>query len=289
MNHSKVNTLKLSGPDYPALLKNIPDAPHQLFYQGAPPQKWLESPKVAVVGSRKISSYGKIVTDDITSQLARAGMTIISGLAYGVDAAAHTAALDTGGITVAVLPTSLDKIYPAAHHNLAKRILERGGTLITEYPAGSDALLVNFLARNRIVSGLSDAVLITEAAANSGTLHTANFALNQGKTVMAIPGNITSPTSVGCNNLIKNGAVPVTAVDDIFFALNLKPISSAPKVFRGSPDEEMIFNLIAQGAKSQEELALESSLTSAALNTALTTLEISGHVRNIGNGRWITS
>lgn len=289
MKPDKVNILKLSGPGFPELLGQIPDPPKQLFYRGQPPQEWLVKPRVAIVGSRKISHYGKAVTDDITTALARLGIVIISGLAYGVDAAAHTAALEAGGQTVAVLPTSLDRVYPAGHHGLAKKIVEQGGCLLTEYPAGSTALRVNFLARNRIVSGLADVVLITEAAINSGTMHTANFALEQGKTVMAVPGNITSPTSAGCNNLIKSGALPVTSVEDILFALNITPEKVSRPVLRGTPDEELIFKLIADGVRSQEELAIVSRLSSASISTTLTALEISGHIRPQGNGRWIAA
>lgn len=287
MNPINVNTLKFNDPGYPHPLKNIPNSPKQLFYQGTPPEQWLKLPKIAVVGSRKISHYGRQVTQDLTGGLARCGIVIISGLAYGVDATAHLATLDAGGITVAVLPTSLDKIYPAAHSNLAKRILDQGGTLITEYPLGSRAILVNFLARNRIVSGLSDGILITEASIKSGTMHTANFALGQGKTVMAVPGNITSLTSTGCNNLIKHGATPVTGPEDVFFALNLTPIKKKQIVFRGRPEEEQLFKLIAAGTRSQEELVLATKLDSSSVNSALTSLEISGHVRNIGNGQWV--
>lgn len=270
-------------------LLNIPQPPDFLFYVGTPPEQWTDKPKVAIVGSRKVSSYGRSVTEQLAGELSRAGVVIISGLAYGVDAVAHSAALEAGGLTVAVLPTGLDQVYPAGHHNLAKAILSSGGTLLSEYKAGSEVFRLNFIARNRIVSGLSDILLITEAAVNSGTLHTARFALEQGKTVMVVPGNITSPTSVGCNNLIKSGAVPVTSASDIFFALNIAPETARNNTFRGAPEEELIFKLISEGMSSQEELALASKLSSAAVYSSLTALEISGYIRPQGNGRWINS
>ncbi|MEX1995248.1 MAG: DNA-processing protein DprA [Candidatus Saccharimonadales bacterium] len=283
-----VNSLKHDDSDYPQILKNIPDAPKQLFWTGSPMSEWLDCPKVAIVGSRKASAYGRQVTTEITGQLARTGVIIISGLAYGIDSIAHQVALEAGGRTVAVLPTGLDKIYPAAHQNLARQITDSGGTLISEYAPGSEVFKLNFIARNRIVSGLSDALLITAAAINSGSLHTAQFALAQGKTVMAVPGNITSPGSVGCNNLIKSGAVPVTDVDDVFFTLNIKSTDKIrPKPFRGSGDEEKVLQLIRQGLSAQEDLAQAAGLTGPVVASALTMLEISGYIRPAGGGQWL--
>lgn len=286
----KVNTLKLSDHDYPQILKNIPDAPNQLFWMGSPISDWLSSPKVAVVGSRKASAYGRQVTADLTDRLARAGVIIISGLAYGIDSVAHQTAIAAGGRTVAVLPTGLDKIYPAAHQNLARQITDTGGTLISEYLPGSIPYKNNFTDRNRIVSGLSDGLLITEAAGRSGTLNTTRYALEQGRTVMVVPGNITSPNSEGTNNLIKSGALPVTNADDIFFALNIQP-SAKPqsKPFRGTADEEKILQLIRQGISAQEDLALAADLPGAAVTGALTILEISGYIRPAGSGHWLAA
>jgi DNA processing protein len=284
----KVNSLKQDHPGYPQILKNIHDAPKELFWVGGPLSQWLSTPKLAVVGSRKVSAYGKELTSKLTDELASAGVTIISGLAYGIDAIAHQAALDAGGRTVAVLPTGLNDIYPAVHKNLARQIIAAGGALVSEYAPGSAVYKGNFIARNRIVSGLADALLITEAAINSGSLHTARFALQQGKTVMAVPGNITSPGSVGCNNLIKSGAVPVTEADDVFFALNIKPSArTSTKVFRGSAQEELILRLIKEGTYAQEELAVAAKLSGPAVAGALTMLEISGHIKAAGGGNWL--
>src|SRR5581483_6362118 len=218
----KVNTLTLTSPGYPSSLQLLTEVPEPLFYKGGIPSDWNGRPKVGVVGSRKITPYGRAVTQKMVGELARTGIVIISGLAYGVDACAHRAALDAGGLAVAVLPTSVNEIYPAAHRDLANQIVHTGGTLISEYPDGTPSYPINFVARNRIIAGLADALLITEAALRSGSLHTARFALEQGKTVMAVPGNITSPISEGCNNLIKSGAIPITDVEDIFFAMKIK-------------------------------------------------------------------
>lgn len=284
---SKVNILKRNDPRYPSSLKHISNAPKQLFWEGQDPADWGARPKVAIVGSRKATSYGLGVTRDFAGGLSRLGVVIISGLAYGIDAAAHRGALEAGGTTVAILPTSLDNIYPAAHQNLAKRIKENG-CLITEYAPNSEVYKTNFVARNRIVAGVADIVLITEAALKSGSLHTARFALEQGKTVMAVPGNINSPSSEGCNNLIKSGAIPVTTPDDIFFALNIRLEDKKVKIsFKGSAEEEKVYGLIEQGISSQEELAEAAGLDAPAISSILTMLELSGYIRPVGGGNWI--
>lgn len=284
---SNVNILKQNDPCYPSVLTHIDRPPKQLFYIGSNPSEWIEKPKVAIVGSRKASSYGKAVTEDIAGKLARAGVVIISGLAYGIDAAAHQAAIKAGGTTVAVLATPVTKIYPAGHRQLAGRIIDTGGSLISECENDAGVYKASFLERNRIISGLADLVIITEAAVRSGSLNTARFALEQGKTVMAVPGNITNVNSVGCNNLIKSGALPLTEVEDVFFALGIKPTyRTATQNFRGTPEEELILELIRNGITSQEELAVVSKIDGPAFNSALTMLEISGIVRAHGAGEW---
>jgi DNA processing protein len=283
----KVNSLKLNDPCYPSVLKNIANSPKQLFWTGTNPDSWLDLPRVAIVGSRKISPYGTQVTHKFASELAQAGVVIISGLAFGVDAAAHHAALEAGGTAVVILPTPLDKISPVSNQQLARRISDQHGTLISEYPNGDEVHVSNFIARNRIVSGLADIVLITEAAVNSGSLHTARFALEQGKTVMAVPGNITSPVSEGCNNLIKSGAVPVTTAEDVFFALKINPAKQKQsRAFHGSPEEEKVLQLISEGITVQEDLALTADIDGAAIGSVLTMLEINGHIRPMGGGTW---
>lgn len=281
-----VNTLKLIDPGFPEVLRTIPSPPKQIFYIGAHPSSWLASPRVAVVGSRRISVYGEAATKRVVSELASLGVVIISGLAYGVDAAAHAATLRAGGKTVAVLAGSLERIHPVAHLNLAKQIIDSGGTILSEYPAPTPYFKTNFIARNRIVSGLADALLITEAAINSGTMHTAKFALDQGKTVMAIPGNITSPGSEGTNNLIKSGATMVTETSDVLLALNLKRRQPTVRQFNGTATEASLLELIRGGTSNQEELAIASGLDSTTFSSSLTMLEISGFIRPLGAGIW---
>ncbi|MBI5906640.1 DNA-protecting protein DprA [Candidatus Saccharibacteria bacterium] len=288
MNLPDVKTLTLNDTGYPEVLKYIAKPPKQLYFEGEAIKNWIGKPTVAVVGSRLTSAYGKHVTERLVSKLAEVGVVIISGLALGMDSIAHNACLRAGGQTVAVLPTPLNRIYPASHYNLARRILDQSGTLISEYPLGANVYKINFIARNRIVSGLADVLLITEAAFNSGTMHTARFALDQGKTVMAVPGNITSPGSEGCNNLIKSGAIPVTDASDVLFALGVK-IQSAPKAlrFEGSPKQKALLKLIANGISSQEDLALASKLDAPTVTSILTTLEIAGVARSLGAGNWV--
>lgn len=286
MKSLKVNTLTLYSPDYPENLAQIPQPPAQLHLSGSAIDSWIDKPKVAIVGSRKASVYGRSITEKIAGELTSYGVVIISGLAYGIDAAAHRAAIIAGGITAAVLPTPLTSIYPAGHRQLAQDIIASGGTLISEYGEGQEVYRANFLERNRIVSGLADAVVVTEAALKSGSLATARFGLDQGKTVMAVPGNITSPTSAGCNNLIKSGALPVTDTADILFALGLSPTVKSWQNFRGTAEQEQILKLIRDGVTEQEELSSASQLDGPALNSALTMLEIAGVIRAHGGGNW---
>jgi DNA processing protein len=287
MFFGKVNTLKLTGSDFPESFEIINPPVKQLFCCGMPLNEWLKFPKVAIVGSRKISTYGKYVTQKIAFELAQHGVIVISGLAYGVDIAAHRAALSAGGITVAVLPSSLDRIYPAGHFQIAQKIINSGGALISEYLPGAVIYKNNFIARNRIISGLADAVLITEAASNSGSLHTAKFALEQGKTVMAIPGNITNTQSQGTNNLIKSGALPVTSTEDVLFGLGYKAKKAKGINFRGTEDEERVLKLIKQGVSSHDDLTLITKLPGAEINQTLTALEIAGVIKSQDGGRWL--
>jgi len=281
----KVNIHKHNNTEIPEKLRVIGRPPQQLFVAGLPLNDWIEAPKLAVVGSRKMSAYGAYVTEKLVRSIAQSGVVIISGLAYGVDAAAHRAALEVDGRTVAVLPTPIDNIYPAAHLNLAMQIL-KSGSLVSEYQAGAPVYKANFTDRNRLVAGLADILLITEAAVNSGSLHTARHMLELGKTVMAVPGNINSPGSEGCNNLIKSGAVAVTDVSDIFFALGLHSPKAQKRVLRGDERQMQIYDLIAQGISDQETLALSVKADGALVASALTGLEINGYIKPLGAGHW---
>lgn len=282
-----VNKLTMQDSAYPSILRDIDGAPQQLFYRGADPSEWLSRPRVAIVGSRAVSAYGKQVTAQLARDLAERGVVIISGLALGVDGIAHQACLDAGGTTVAVLAGGVDKVYPATHTALGNRILGQGGTIMSEQPEGTPGLKPYFIARNRIVAGLADALLITEAAEKSGTLHTARFALEQGRDVLAVPGNITSPGSAGTNNLIKTGATPVTSVHDILYVLGMDQMAAKPKPIRGAnADEQAILDLLQGGTNDGAALLAGSALPAATFNQVLTMLEISGKIRPLGNNAW---
>jgi len=286
-----VNKLLLNDREIKPYLEQITPRPAQLYSLGEDPRTWLALPKVAVVGSRKATPYGRAVTKQLVEALSRRGVVIISGLALGIDSIAHQTAISAGGLTVAILPTPLDSIYPASHLGLARQIIDSGGCILSEYPPGAPVYQVNFIARNRIVSGLADILLITEAVAKSGTMHTARFALEQGKTVMAVPGNISSPSSEGCNNLIKSGAIPVTNAGDILFALGIKesPEPRLPDLSKFSEHQQTLLKLISKGMSDQEDLAINSKLDGAQVVSALTGLELSGAVRPEGAGRWTLS
>jgi DNA processing protein len=280
-----VKKLLYKANGYPEPLRHISSPPKELFVTDTL-EELLLRPRVAIVGSRNVTIYGRNVTTKLAAELAGQGVVIVSGLALGVDAIAHRAAIEAGGLTMAVLPGPIETIYPASHRGLAEAILRHGGTLVSEYPAGSLPFKTNFVARNRIVAGLCDALLITEAAEKSGSLHTARFALEQGKDVLAVPGNITSPTSVGTNNLIKAGAIPVTSVADVLDALDLKPAIKARTIKGANPSEQLIIDLLSQDISDGAELLLKSGLEIGEFNQTLTMLEITGKIRSLGANRW---
>jgi len=281
-----VNLISINDSAYPVKLREIPDAPAKLYVVGNL-DNLQNNPCLSVVGSRKVTPYGKSVTDNLVNTVAAHGITIISGLALGVDTIAHRAALDSGSTTVAVLPCGLDKIYPASNLQLARRILENNGALISEYQPHTPPLQHHFIARNRIVAGLGDAVLITEAAAKSGTMHTVGFALDQGKSILAVPGNITNTFSEGTNNLIKAGATPITVPEDILDCLGINDKTTVINdVLPATEQEAIILDLIKLGVTDINELQDESKLSVSEFNQTLTMLEITGKVRSTGAGHW---
>lgn len=280
-----VNKLTVKDSAFPEQLKQIASPPKALYLLGDASLMHATA-RLSIIGSRKVSPYGKSVTYNLSKESAGQGVVIISGLALGVDSIAHQAALDAGGKTIAVLPCGLDRIYPSSHTNLAREILQKGGLLVTEYPEGTTTFKQNFIARNRLVSGLADAVLVTEAAQKSGSLHTVNFALNQGKTVMAVPGPITSQLSVGTNNLIKSGAVPITESADIFEALGLTGMEKPTVPLAQNEFEATILELLVSGISDGSELLAKSDFDAAQFNQTLTMLEITGKIRPLGAGHW---
>ncbi len=271
--------------EFPNLLKEIPQPLQRLWLMGAELNN--DEKRLTVVGTRNPTRYGRKITEQLVKEVASAGVTIVSGLAIGTDCLAHKAALDAGGKTIAIMPRGLDIIYPPGNQKLAERILANGGTLISEYPPGTEAFTWNFVARNRIQSGISEAVLIIEAAEKSGTLITANFALEQDRTVMAVPGNIDSLVSIGTNKLIRDGATPVTCAQDILEALEINIKSSKVAEYRPeNKAEESIIKLIKSGISNSEEIQVKSKLGAIEYSTALTMLEIKGIITQSAPGLW---
>lgn len=275
------------GLSVPPVLAAIPDPPQQLLWAGNGLDRLLERPRVAIVGSRKVSAYGREVTGQLARELASQGIVIVSGLALGVDGLAHRGALDADGLTIAVLPCSIDRIYPASNDHLGQQIVAKGGTIVSEYASGTPFMFkYNFVARNRIISGLSDVVLITEAAEDSGSLHTAEFALQQGKEVLVVPGPITSPTSGGTNNLLKVGATPVTDYRDVLRALGIETDRKLLKRKAATAAGQTVLELVETGIHDGEMLLRQTRLPPAVFNQTLTMLEINGQIRPGGANTW---
>ncbi len=281
----KINTVSPLSHPYLQILESIASCPDKLYSIGTLPDQRRTS--VAIVGTRKPSSYGKEVTQQLAYDLAKKGIVIISGLALGVDGIAHKAALEAGGTTIAVLGNGLPAIYPSSHKALAEQIVKSGGAIVTEYESGTPSYPNQFLERNRIVSGLADAVIITEAAARSGTLNTAGHAIEQGKEVFVVPGNITSPLSAGCNALLRQGATPVTKPEDIIETIApelLEPQASLP--LGSTPEETAIITLLRSGIRDGDELQQKSKLAPHEFASTLTMMEINGTVRSLGANQW---
>lgn len=284
----KINKILPDNTDFPPILRTIPSPPKLLYVLGDI-SKLQNTRSVSVVGSRAVTPYGRTVTSQLVQDLSSRGIAIVSGLALGVDAIAHKAALDTGGYTVAVLPCGLDAIYPANNRDLAKRILMNGGAIISEYPEGSAPFKQNFIARNRLVSGLGDALLITEASGKSGSLHTANFALDQGRPILAVPGPINSSGSTGTNNLIKTGAALVTDATDILNEMGINNQVENIDVFGSNTEETKILELMKQGISDINQLQMMSRLSPDIFSQTITMLELTDKIRPLGAGHWSIS
>lgn len=281
----KISTISFTDRVFPTRLQLIADPPRQLFVQGGNLSNALQRPCLAIVGSRAISPYGRQVTELLAQAASRAGIVIVSGLAIGVDSIAHRTALETNGATIAVLPSGLEHVYPASHRPLAKQILATNGTLVSEYPGKEAPRKYQFIARNRLIAALADAVLVTEAAERSGSLHTAQFALEDGKDVLAIPGNITNPGSAGVNNLIKAGATPITNPSDLLDYFGLK-IPQQTALIGATAEEQTILDLLRQGIINGAELLAKSHLHASLFNQTLTMLEITGCIKPLGADQW---
>jgi len=273
--------------EYPANLRQLEACPAVLYFRGnLLPQDDLA---VAVVGSRNATIYGRQVTEKLVFDLSKNGLTIVSGLARGIDSVAHRSAVESGGRTIAVLGSGLDNIYPPENRRLAEEIF-KNGALVSEFPLGFPALPNNFTARNRIISGLSLGVLVTEAAVDSGSLITAGYAAEQGREVFAVPGPLTSKTSEGTNNLIKDGVHVVTTAEDVLEVLDIerrsRQVTSNTQHVVKDKDQARILELLDRGAKHIDAIAKEAKLPIEKVSAALSLMELSGFVKNYGSGVW---
>lgn len=277
---TNVQALSYFDPGYPALLKEITDPPPVLFYRGK-----LGDPKeacLAIVGTRKMSAYGMTALPKIAQPIIDAGLTVVSGLAYGIDTAAHAQSLKNHSRTIAVLGSGVDdnSIYPRAHLRLAHEILDNNGLIISEQPPGTPGLKHNFIARNRIIAGLSLGVVVIECKTKSGALLTADFAADYNRNLYAVPGPIYSSNSAGPHKLIRDGAMLTTAgeeiLDDLAIKLNQLPLQSKQKFTKL---EQLIINLINTGQLSLDELAIKLNKPITELTPTVTLLELKGVIK----------
>jgi DNA processing protein len=262
---------------YPPLLVELHDPPARLFLRGERADL-LFAPAVAVVGARSCSAYGAQVARTLARELAGAGIAVVSGLARGIDGEAHRGALDAGGPTVAVLGCGIDRDYPAAHADLARRIAQ-DGLIVSEYRPGTEPAPWRFPARNRLIAGLALATVVVEARERSGALITADFALELGRDVFAVPGEITSALSAGTNHLLRQGAAPLLSADDVLLALGVEA-ASAGSARPVSPEAATMLELLADGAQAADDLVARSGKATGEVSAALVELELAGLAAN---------
>jgi DNA processing protein len=282
-----VQVLTWADAGYPARLKDIEQSPPVLYVRG----EWLPEDDfaVAIVGTRRITAYGRQITEELAAHLAASGLTVISGLARGVDGVAHSAALKAGGRSVAVLGSGVDRIYPPENRGLAGQIMRRGA-LISDYPLGTAPESSNFPPRNRIISGLCLATIVVEAGETSGALISAEFAAEQGREVFAVPGSILVPQSKGTNRLIQNGALPLLSVDDVLQALDFTRVGeqkAARKILPADEVEAQLMNLLGSEPLHVDEIRHQSGLPVEEVSAALVMMELKGLVRQVGGMQYV--
>lgn len=271
--------IDIDSVEYPAKLRNIPNPPQQLYCTGN--TGLLSERSIGVVGARKNTVYGKNVAIMIGRRLAESGLVVTSGLALGIDGYSHEGALEAGGKVIGVLGSGIDHMTPQRNRSLMMRGLDNGGLVVSEYPPEAEGFKSSFPARNRIISGLSEALVVVEAGLDSGSLITAKCASEQGRTVYAVPGNINSQTSIGCNLLIRDGAVPLIIIDDM-----IRDIGAAPKKtdFVNNDldsDERMVFDVVRQmSGATMEEIISGTGFSPGLANSLVTVMEIKGVVES---------
>ena len=291
------HVLTLADPDYPPLLRRLEDAPPLLFVEGDLNALWRA--QIAMVGSRNASQHGLGTARDFARHFARLGLVVTSGLAEGIDGAAHAACLDAGGATIAVCGTGLDRVYPERHRELARRIAAQGA-LVSDFPIGTPPLPEHFPRRNRIIAGLALGTLVVEASLKSGSLITARLAAECGRDVFAIPGSIHEPRARGCHQLIRNGATLVTEAAEVIEAL--RPIghelgdalrarlamqsAQAPAAVAPDAANQRLLDAIGFAPTDFDSLVTATGLTAGAISSMLTALELDGHVADLGGSRY---
>lgn len=311
MEKENIRIVTLTDGNYPKLLKEIPNPPYILYVKsgdkefsakgGSPPDgragasggniNLNERPMIAMVGSRKFTQYGKQAAENFARELARAGIIIVSGMALGIDSFAHRGALDGGGKTIAVLGSSLEdkNIGPRSNYELSKNITENGA-LVSDFSLGISSVPGNFPARNRLMAGMTLGTIVIEAALESGSLITANLALEFNREVFSVPGSIFSPQSEGTNALIKSGAKPAMSVKDILEELNIEKRSAQDQVKRiipATPEEEKILKKLSQDPAHIDTIAKLTKLEASAVSATLAVMEMKGMIRNIGGQNYI--
>ena len=290
LERENIKIVALKDENYPQLLQEIPNPPYIIYMKGN-----FDNPNdqlmLAIVGSRKFTSYGKQVAYTFAHDLARAGITIVSGMALGIDAVAHQGALDAGGKTIAILGSSLEdlNIGPKTNFDLSRRIMD-SGLLLSDYPIGISSIPTNFPARNRLMAGMAIGTIVVEAAEDSGSLITANLDLEFNREVFSVPGSVFSPVSIGTNNLIRSGAKIATSVKDILEELNIErrtEIEKVKKIIPENPTEVSILKILSHEPLHIDKIIKLSKLETSAASSALSLMEMKGIVKNIGGQNYI--
>lgn len=285
---SGVQVLTWETSAYPDLLREIPAAPPLLFIRGQ--FESIDRWAVAVVGTRRMTAYGRQVTRDLVAGLVHNGITIVSGLARGIDAIAHRTALEEGGRTIAVMACGIDKVYPPEHRELARDIVAGRGAIVTDYPFGAEPESNHFPARNRLISGLSLGVVVIEAGEKSGALITSRFALEQNREVFAVPGNIHSPVSLGTNRLIQQGGKLVIRVEDILEELNLRMVAdqaAAKVILPDTAEEAALITQLSSQPLHIDDLSRLTGMPISMISSTLTLMELKGMVQQVGGMNYI--
>lgn len=287
----KNNEIRPQETVFTEVLSSIAVVPKMLYFYGKMPEKRVKS--VAIVGTRKPTEYGATIAKKLAYDVAKRGAVVISGLAYGIDSIAHRGALEAGGVTIGVLGTPIDYIYPRAHVGLAEEIVKAGGVVMSELAPGAEYHAKTcFLQRNRIIAGLADVVVVVEAAERSGSLNTAAHALEQGKEIFAVPGDITRPLSAGCNKLLRQGAMPYLEPDDVLNVLfpvarKTQKLAQTQLLVGDNESETGILRALAEGVERGEEILAKIGGSVAEFNRNMTMLEIKGRVMALGMNKWM--